>query len=361
MGVTTVSPSSQILRSRQGSSWRGGGAQGVIDVGDNPPPGKSRRRRQQGCRDETFPIHHPLVGRTSTLLGGDAAPPPCWDEATEDPAKGRGQGQVRERRQGRAASPMSRGGVTMHRHQGRRKDRGRKFISRAGEGEEGLEKAELPVPGQQQSRPSSFPIPPALTSHLGKVKISRKRLQIGLTPPLPLNKVYYRPGSNPFKSPGRGEGPGLGEGSVIPMNLLQGDLGSAGRADGPSPSSGKQPFSVMIPNKDKRAERIGDRRRGPAPTEVPVPGGMQGCSRKSPCSGPQAWPAPNCSSMAHANFVPGASCPPTQAPSSSPCFRTSHKPPQPRGHAGCMGVSRPWVHSEAKSRRKCTIITFKII
>lgn len=137
--------------------------------------------------------------------------------------------------------------------------------------EEGLKEPELPEPGQQRSRapssPSCQPSPP----HLGKVKISRKRLQIGLTPPLPLNKVYYRPGSNPFKSPTRGDGPGLGEGSVIPMNLLQGDLGSAGRADGPGPGSGKQPFSLMIPNKDKRAERIGDRRRGPTPTEVLVP------------------------------------------------------------------------------------------
>lgn len=122
----------------------------------------------------------------------------------------------------------------------------------------------LPIP--------PHPIPPALASHLGKVKISRKRLQIGLTPPLPLNKVYYRPGSNPFKSPTRGDGPGLGEGSVIPMNLLQGDLDSAGRADGPGPGSGKQPFSLMIPNKDKRAERIGDRRRGPAPWKGWSPG-----------------------------------------------------------------------------------------
>lgn len=129
----------------------------------------------------------------------------------------------------------------------------------SGAGEEGLAQQELLEPGQQLSWA------PSLASHLGKVKISRKRLQIGLTPPLPPNKVYYRPGSNPFKSPTRGDGPGLGEGSVIPMNLLQGDLDSAGRADGPSPGSGKQPFSLMIPNKDKRAERIGDR---PTPTEV---------------------------------------------------------------------------------------------
>lgn len=122
--------------------------------------------------------------------------------------------------------------------------------------------------GQQQNWPPSFTILLALASHLGKVKISRKRLQIGLTPPLPLNKVYYQPGSNPFKSPAWGEGLGLGEGSIIPMNLLQGDLGSTRRADGPSPGSGKQPFSLMIPNKDKRAENRGQvqgvcARRGP--------------------------------------------------------------------------------------------------
>lgn len=180
------------------------------------------------------------------------------------------------------------------------------------------------MPGQQQS--CSFSIPQALTSHLGKVKISRKRLQIGLTPLLPLNKVYYRPGSNPFKSPVWGEGPGLGEGSVIPMNLLQGDLSSAGRADGPDP--GKQPFSLMIPNKDKRAERIGDKHKGLAPAEVPVPRGMQGCSCASPCSGSRAWPAPNRGSMARANFFPATSHP-RQAPSPSPCLRTNHEPPQP--------------------------------
>lgn len=56
------------------------------------------------------------------------------------------------------------------------------------------------------------------------------------------------------------------------MNLLQGDLDSAGRADGPGPGSGKQPFSLMIPNKDKRAERIGDRRGGPAPWKGWSPG-----------------------------------------------------------------------------------------
>lgn len=49
---------------------------------------------------------------------------------------------------------------------------------------------------------------PALSSHLGEVKISRKWLQIGLTPPsrTPPNKVYYQPGSNPFKSPHGGQG-----------------------------------------------------------------------------------------------------------------------------------------------------------
>lgn len=44
------------------------------------PPGKSRRRRQQGCSDETFPIHHPAVGRAGTRLGRPS-PAPCWDEA----------------------------------------------------------------------------------------------------------------------------------------------------------------------------------------------------------------------------------------------------------------------------------------
>lgn len=178
------------------------------------------------------------------------------------------------------------------------------------------------MPGQQQSQPPSFPIPQALTSHLGKVKISRKRLQIGLTPLLPLNKVYYRPGSNPFKSPVWGEGPGLGESSVIPMNLLQGDLSSAGRADGPDP--GKQPFSLMIPNKDKRAERIGDRHKGLTPVEVPVPRGIQGCSCASPCSGPRAWPAPNRSSMARANFFSSNFPPP---PGSLPITLLEDKPP----------------------------------
>lgn len=37
--------------------------------------------------------------------------------------------------------------------------------------EEGSEELELLVPGQQQSQLPSFPIPPALASHLGKVKI----------------------------------------------------------------------------------------------------------------------------------------------------------------------------------------------
>lgn len=128
--------------------------------------------------------------------------------------------------------------------------------------------------GQQQSWLPSFPILPTLAFHLGKVKISRKRLQIGLTPPLPLNEVYYRRGFNPFKSPMWGEGLGLREGSIIPMNLLQEDLGSAERADGSGPGSGKQPFSLMISNKDKRAERIGDRRSAPAPVEGLLPSGM---------------------------------------------------------------------------------------
>lgn len=63
---------------------------GVIDAGNNTPhphptpPGKSRRRRQQGCSHETFPIHHPVVGRVGTQLGGHSSPP-CQDEATEDP------------------------------------------------------------------------------------------------------------------------------------------------------------------------------------------------------------------------------------------------------------------------------------
>lgn len=64
----------------------------------------------------------------------------------------------------------------------------RRFISRAGGW------------APQRCRPFS--------SHLGEVKISRKWLQIGLTPPsrTPPNKVYYRPASNPFKSPHGGQG-----------------------------------------------------------------------------------------------------------------------------------------------------------
>lgn len=156
--------------------------------------------------------------------------------------------------------------------------------------------------GQQQSWLPSFPILPTLAFHLGKVKISRKRLQIGLTPPLPLNEVYYWRGFNPFKSPMWGEGLGLREGSIIPMNLLQEDLGSAERADGSGPGSGKQPFSLMISNKDKRAERIGDRRSAPAPVEDLLPWkacSPVGCSQVSSCSVPWAWLALNCSSMAH--------------------------------------------------------------
>lgn len=45
--------------------------------------------------------------------------------------------------------------------------------------EEGLEEPELPA----AELSALLPVPPALASHLGKVKISRKRLQIGLTPP----------------------------------------------------------------------------------------------------------------------------------------------------------------------------------
>lgn len=41
------------------------------------------------------------------------------------------------------------------------------------------------------------------------------------------------------------------------MNWLQEDLASARGADGPSPGSGKQPFSLMICNKDKRAREMG--------------------------------------------------------------------------------------------------------
>lgn len=67
---------------------------------------------------------------------------------------------------------------------------------------------------------------------------------------------------------------GLGEGCVIPMNLLQGDLGSANGADGRSLR--KQPFSLMIPNKDKRAGRNGasarPRSRSPGMLLRPVQG-----------------------------------------------------------------------------------------
>lgn len=212
------------------------------------PPGKSRRRRQQGCGKETFPIHHPAVGRTSSRLGGHG-PPPCRGKATEVLVKGHGQAD--QPWQGRGTSTQRCDHAETPKE---KKTQTKRIYFKGRGGRKGW---------RRQSSPCPFLIPPALASHLGKVKISRKRLQIGLTPPHPLNKVYYRPGPNPFKSPTRGEGPGLGKGRVIPMNLLQGDLGSAGRADGPGPSSGsgKQPFSLMIPNKDKRAERIGDSRR----------------------------------------------------------------------------------------------------
>lgn len=153
-----------------------------------------------------------------------------------------------------------------------------------------------------------------------------------MTPPLPLNKVYYRPGSNPFKSPTRGDGPGLGEGSVIPMNLLQGDLDSAGRADGPGPGSGKQPFSLMIPNKDKRAERIGDRSRGPTARKSWSPG-MLPCVSLLWTTGTVStelqlhsfWPT----------FFPAASWPP-HASSASPCLRRKQEPSQRWGCTSCM-------------------------
>lgn len=53
--------------------------------------------------------------------------------------------------------------------------------------------------------------------------------------------------------------------------------------------------------------------------------------------------------------------PPPQAPSQSPSLRTNHKPPQPLRHISCVWGSWPQVHPEAKSRRKCTIITIKNI
>lgn len=62
------------------------------------------------------------------------------------------------------------------------------------------------------------------------------------------------------------------------MNLLQGDLGSANGADGRSLR--KQPFSLMIPNKDKK----GREKRGQRPAQVPVPGdALASCPRHS-CS-----------------------------------------------------------------------------
>lgn len=70
------------------------------------PLGKSRRRRQQGCSEETFPIHHPAVGRTSSRLGGHS-PPPRRGKATEVLVKGHGQGQVVQPRQGRGTSPTA--------------------------------------------------------------------------------------------------------------------------------------------------------------------------------------------------------------------------------------------------------------
>jgi len=52
--------------------------------------------------------------------------------------------------------------------------------------EEGPEEPELLVPGQRRSRPIPFPIPPALASHLGKVKISKKKAPNRIdTPPPP--------------------------------------------------------------------------------------------------------------------------------------------------------------------------------
>lgn len=199
----------------------------------------------------------------------------------------------------------------MHRHQRRRKDRARQFISRAGEGGRARGARDPSVRSAAElaallPHPTSLHLPPAQSEDIKKKAPNR------IDTPPPLNKVYYEQGFNPFKSPVWGEGLGLGEGSVIPMNLLQGDLGSTGRADGSSPSSGKQPFSLMIPNKDKRAERTRDRHRVPTPAEVLLPRGML-----SPCPGPWARPAPNCSSMAHVNLFPAASCPP-HAPSPSP-------------------------------------------
>lgn len=185
-----------------------------------------------------FPIHHPAVSRAGTRLGV-----------------------------GQGCQPHSAWG---HNHVQTLKERQRESLFHGQVREEGLGEPELLSQG---SGGAECPRPHPTIPHLppGQSKDLKKKAPNRIDTPLPLNKVYYRPGSNPFKSPTRGDGPGLGEGSIIPMNLLQGDLDSAGRADGPGPGSGKQPFSLMIPNKDKRAERIGDRPRGPTPKEVPVP------------------------------------------------------------------------------------------
>jgi len=157
-----------------------------------------------------------------------------------------------------------------------------------------------------------------------------------LTPPLPLNKVYYRLGSNPFKSPAWGEEPGLGEGSVIPMNLLQGDLGSAGRADGPGP--GKQPFSLMIPNKDKRAGSIGDRPRSPGVT--------QGCSRASLLTLDHGHSRhPSAAPRLAVTFF-------WQLPGPLPITPLEDKPRATPTPAPCEGGSWPPAHPRAKKQEK---------
>lgn len=69
---------------------------------------------------------------------------------------------------------------------------------------------------------------------------------------------------------------------------------------------------------------------------------MQGCSHVSRCSGPQAQPAENGSSMAPANYFPAAS------PGSLPITPLEDKPRA----TTTIETSCLWVHPEAKKQEK---------
>lgn len=144
----------------------------------------------------------------------------------------------------------------------------------------------------------------------------------------------------------QGDGPGLGEGSVIPMNLLQGDLDSAGRADGPSPGSGKQPFSLMIPNKDKRAERMGTGTGGPHPRKSWSPGMLPCVSLLGTTGMVSAELQLESSCQLFFQQLPGVHI--LSLP--LPCLRRNQEPSQPWGCTGgsCLEVHHP----QAKGKRK---------